>query len=398
MLDLKSALEKVISDVEPLASESIAAELALGRVLREPLLATSPIPRLDTSAMDGYALRVADVAAGTILPVIGEARTGLGQLELKPGSAMRIFTGAALPLGADTVVMQERVKRQGDQIVLEAAPKVRDNVRRQGEDLEPGAQALPAGSRVTPGALMLAASLDQSELVVSRRPRVTILCTGDELRAVGAPGGLGTIPESNSPGLRALAERACAQVTIAPLIADAPHLVSDAVTKSLEHCDLLLTVGGVSVGDHDYVRGALEAAGVQLGFWKVAIKPGKPLAFGRLGDRRVLALPGNPASALVTFALFGIPLLRALQKDERPIAFGTHIPCAADVRRNSERLILSLGTLVDQYGTSTFMPHRNQSSGATVALAESDGLALIAAGDSICEKGTLVPFLPWSGL
>src|ERR1700690_53291 len=157
MLDLKSALEKVLSDVEPLASESIAAELALGRVLREPLLATSPIPRFDTSAMDGYALRAKDLAAGTLLPVIGEARTGLGPLELKPGSAMRIFTGAALPLGADTVVMQERVKRQGDQIVLESAPKARDNVRRQGEDLERGAEALSAGSRVTPGALMLAA-------------------------------------------------------------------------------------------------------------------------------------------------------------------------------------------------------------------------------------------------
>jgi molybdopterin molybdotransferase len=159
-----------------------------------------------------------------------------------------------------------------------------------------------------------------------------------------------------------------------------------------------LTVGGVSVGDHDYVRGALEAAGVQLGFWKVAIKPGKPLAFGRLEHRRVLALPGNPASALVTFALFGLPLLRAMQKDNRPIALGARIPCAVAVRRNSERLVLSMGTIVDHDGTSAFLPHRNQSSGATVALAASDGLALIAPGDSMCEKGTLVPFLPWLGL
>ncbi len=356
MLDLDSALQKVLSDVEPVAPETIAAELAGGRVLREPLLASTPIPRFDTSAMDGYALRAADAAAGTVLPVIGEARTGLGPLQLEPGSAMRIFTGAALPQGADTVVMQERVKRQGDQITLEMAPKARENVRRQGEDLEAGAAALPAGSRVTPGALMLAASLDQSELVVSRKPRVTILCTGDELRAVGSPGGFGTIPESNSPGLRALAELACAEVTIAPLIADAPRLLSDAVTKSLEACDLLITVGGVSVGDHDYVRGALEAAGVPLGFWKVAIKPGKPLAFGRSGHRRVLALPGNPSSALVTFALFGLPLLRAMQKDNRARALPTSVPCAVNVRRNSERLTLSLGTLIDQNGTRAFCP------------------------------------------
>ena len=398
MLDFKSALEKVLNDVALLETERVPAEFALGRVLREPLVATSPSPRFDASAMDGYAVKAADVASGRAIPVIGEARTGMGQGQLEPGSAMRIFTGAALPVGADTVVMQERVVRTGDCIELEVAPKAQDNVRLQGEDLAAGAQALAAGARVGPGTLMLAASLDQPELVVSRRPRVTILCTGDELRAVGAPGKLGTIPESNSPGLRALAESAGARVTIAPLVADAPRELSAAVTKSLHVSDLLLTVGGVSVGDHDYVRPALEQAGVELGFWKVAIKPGKPLACGRLGACRVLALPGNPSSALVTFALFGVPLLRVMQGDARPLPLRALVPCACDIKRNSERLIVSIGTLIDAETTSAFVPHRNQSSGATLALAASDGLALIERGDSVCEKGTVVPFLPWSSL
>lgn len=398
MLDYKSALDAVLTDVAPIATERIAATVALGRVLREPLIATSPIPRLDTSAMDGYALRAVDCILGVGIPVIGEARTGMGPSELSLGSAMRIFTGAPLPLGADTVVMQERVQRLGDNIVLDSAPTLGQNVRRQGEDLKKGEQALPAGSRIGPGTLMLAASFDRCELVVSRRPRVTILCTGDELRAVGTPGDNGTIPESNSPGLRALAELVGAQVTIAPLVADAPQVLSDAVGKALKYSDLLLTVGGVSVGQYDYVRGALQSAGVQLGFWKVALKPGKPLAFGRLEQRRVLSLPGNPASALVTFALFGLPLLRAMQGDSKPLALVTTLDCAIGLRRHNERLFVCIGSVVAKDGTHAFMPHRNQSSGATIALAASDGLALIESGDSMCEPGTAVPFLPWSGM
>ncbi len=398
MLDYKSALDIVLTDVASVAPERIAATLAHGRVLREPLLATTSVPRFDTSAMDGYALRAADCVPGVAIPVIGEARTGVEPSKLSLGAAMRIFTGAPLPRGADTVVMQERVRRQGDTIVLASAPISRENVRSQGEDFERGAQVLPVGSRIGPGTLMLVASLDQCELVVSQRPRVTILCVGDELRTAGIMGRVGTIPESNSPGLRCLAELAGARVTVAPLVSDSPDILNEAVKKSLDQSDLLLTVGGVSVGDYDFVRKALESAGVLLGFWKVAIKPGKPLAFGCFEQRRVLALPGNPASALVTFALFGLPLLRAMQGDCRPHPLTTMLPCAAALRRNIERLLVSIGVVVAQDGSNAFLPHHNQSSGATIALAASDGLALIAAGDSMCEMGTVVPFLPWSGM
>ena len=398
MLDYKSALDLVLTDVATVGIERIAATQAHGRVLREPLLATAPVPRFNTSAMDGYALRAADGVLGKAIPVIGEARAGMEPSELSRGAAMRIFTGAPLPLGADTVVMQEHVKREAGTVVLGSAPISGDNVRRQGEDFEQGAQVLPVGSRVGPGTLMLAASLDQSELVVSQRPRVTILCAGDELRTAGISGRLGTIPESNSPGLRCLAELAGAHVTVAPVAPDHPDILIEAVEQSLSQSDLLLTVGGVSVGDYDLVRTALESKGVSLGFWKVAIKPGKPLAFGRLGQRRVLALPGNPASALVTFALFGAPLLRKMQSDLKPHPITAELACAVTVRRNNERLLASIGTVVTQDGSNAFLPHPNQSSGATIALAASDGLALIAAGNSMCEKGTVVPFLPWSGI
>jgi molybdopterin molybdotransferase len=346
--------------------------------------------------MDGYAVRVAEIAPGALLPVVGEARTGQAPGRLASRTAMRIFTGAALPEGADAVVMQERVVRDGARARFEHSPKPGENVRRQGEDLARGAEALTAGSRISPGALMLATSLDITSCVVTRRPRVTILCTGNELRDSGHSGSLGMIPESNSPGIRALAMLSGADVTVAPLVADEPGLVRDAITSALQASDLLVTVGGVSVGDHDYVRSALGDVGVKLDFWKVAIKPGKPLAFGRIGMQAVLALPGNPASCLVTFALFGVPLLRAMQADRQCVPLPTYVPCACDLKRHPERMVIVMGSLVHGGERSAFLPHPNQSSGATLALAAGDGFALIEFGDSPCREGTLVPFVSWT--
>jgi molybdopterin molybdotransferase len=243
---------------------------------------------------------------------------------------------------------------------------------------------------------MLAASLDQLELVVARRPRVTILCTGDELRAAGSLGRMGMIPESNSPGLSALARQASAEVVVTPLVADEPQALEQALSSGLQYSDLMVTIGGVSVGDHDYARSALQACGVEFDFWKVSIKPGKPVAFARKGACRVLALPGNPASAAATFALFGIPLLRAMQGDARPTPPKCMLTCDEPIRRNKERLTLSLGRAIERDGQSCFTPHSNQSSGATLALAQSDGMALIPAGDGYCDRGASVQFMFWS--
>lgn len=396
MLDYESALAHVLTEVPLLASERVLTTDALGRVLRAPLVSACPIPRFESSAMDGYAVRASDCEMGVELPVFGEARTGQEPQQLEPHAAMRIFTGAALPLGADAVIMQERVQRHDRSVELRAPVRSGDNVRHAGEDLTVGSEALPAGTRVTPGAAMLAASLDQLELLVAQRPRVTILCTGDELRAAGTQGRVGMIPESNSPGLRALAEQACANVVLAPLVADEPHALEQALQSALQRSDLLVTIGGVSVGDHDYVRSALQACGVEFDFWKVSIKPGKPVAFGRTGRHRVLALPGNPASAAAVFALFGMPLLRAMQGDTQPLAVRCMLACDEPVRRNKERLTLSLGRSQQRNASSFFVPHANQSSGATLALAQSNGMALVPAGDGYCDRGTPVEFMFWS--
>jgi len=396
MLDYDSALARVLTDVPLLTTERMPPDDAIGRVLRAALMATCPIPRFDSSAMDGYAVRAQDCGSSVELPVAGEARTGRESQPLEPHTAMRIFTGAALPKGADSVVMQEKVLRHDQSITLQTTVRLGENVRRAGEDLMQGQEALRPGSRLTAGAAMLAASLDQTEVEVASRPRVTILCTGDELRSPGVFNGQSMIPESNSPGLRALARQAGAEVVIAPLLADEPRILEHAIATALQRSDVVVTIGGVSVGDHDHVRSAMLNCGVAFDFWKVAIKPGKPLAFGRRDACRVLALPGNPASAAITFALFAVPLLRALQGDSRPQSIAGSVLCDQPIRRNKDRLVLSLGQVTTRQASCWFAPHAHQSSGATLALAQSDGVAFIAAGEGVCEPGAPIPFLFWS--
>ena len=269
--------------------------------------------------------------------MVGESSAGADPPALARGTACRIFTGARVPAGADTVVMQEKVQREGDRLRIDARPSRGQNVRREGEDIAPGTRRSWRESRLAPGALALAAMLDAPELVVRRRPRVTILCTGNELRAPGAPRRARVDPRRRTaPRSRRSRARPARTVRVEATARDDAGEVADAVARALEGTEVLLTIGGVSVGDHDVVRPALERVGVVLDFWKVAIKPGKPLVVGRAPGARVLGLPGNPASALVTFALFGAPLLRALQGDARPHAMRLPVRLAAARRRSPD--------------------------------------------------------------
>jgi molybdopterin molybdotransferase len=398
MLSYAEARATVVQRAPTVGEERVALELALGRVLARDVHASEPVPAVSASAMDGYA-----VASGSFqgpgpwtLPVKGESRTGAVAPELVLGSACRIFTGAGLPAGSDTVVMQEDAERREELVTFREAPRPGAHVRRAGEDLAVGQLALPAGTRLGPFQLALLASLERPELTVRRRPRVAVLCTGDELRAPGEPKRPGTLAESNSIGLAALVAQAGGVATVLPLVRDDSDATEAAIREALASCDVLVTVGGVSVGDHDVVRPALARAGVALEFWKVAIKPGKPLALGTLGQVRVLALPGNPASALVTFLLFGMPLLRALQGDAAPFAATWRLPLATKVVRRPGRLeFMRARTVVDQ-GERWIEPLVNQASGAVTSIAWSNALAVLPAEAGELARGTVIDVLQLS--
>jgi molybdopterin molybdotransferase len=398
MISFDEALQRLFARPTRLGAERVSLHDAAGRVLAADLVAGAPLPGFDHSAMDGYAVATRDFAGDGpwALPVAGESSAGRAPPALAPGTAVRIFTGAPIPAQADAVVMQENVTREGDVARTGARPKAGQHIRRRGEDLQEGAVALAAGERLGAGAIALAAMLDRAELAVARRPRVTILCTGDELRAPGDAPRPASIAESNSAPLAALARQAGAAVRIAPIAGDEPEETLRAIEEALAGTDVLLTVGGVSVGDRDVVRPALERAGVAIDFWKVAIKPGKPIAVGAWGDGFVLGLPGNPASALVTFALFGAPLLRRLQGDSRPRPPLLPVVLTKGRKRSPDRLEFVRAWLRVEGGALMAAVHENQASGSTTSLASSDGLAIVPPGDEPVAPGTRVDFLRWS--
>lgn len=316
MLTPPEALERIlqaIGDLAPLPPERVPLAAALGRALAEEVRADRPLPPFDNSQMDGYALRAADAPrAGARLPVAFEVFAGDDRARaLPPGSCARIFTGAPLPPGADSVEMQEEVEPLARSARFRRAAVPGRFVRNAGADVARGAVALPAGLEVDAGAIGLAAALGRSELSVHRRPRVGILATGDEIVPLGGSPGPGQIFESNGHQLAAACADAGAVAVRLPLAGDDPASLRRSLSAA-RGLDALVSIGGVSVGDRDLVRAGLTGSGARLDFWRVAMRPGKPVAFGRWGKMAVFGLPGNPASSLVTFELFVRPALRAL--------------------------------------------------------------------------------------
>lgn len=393
MLDFDAARERVTEAARPLGKERVPVWSAAGRVLAEDVRAAGPWPPFDYSAMDGYALRAADVSGvgPWELSVSAHHRTGQESLPLEGGTAARIFTGAQLPEGADCVVMQEVVERSGDRVRLVGAPAAGDNVRRRGEDLKPGDLALPGGTRLSAYHLGLLASLDRVEALVARRPRVTILCTGDELRPPGG-GPPHTIPDSNGVAVSALVAQAGGIPTRAPLAIDEVAPMRDAIEEAAASSDLLITVGGVSVGEHDVVRPALDALGAAVDFWKVRMKPGKPLLLARLGNTTVLGLPGNPASALVTFTLFGLPLLRRMQGDRLAVPAARRAQLTAPLRQKTGRRGFYRAILEGDRVT----PLPNQASGAVTAMAWANCLVVVPEDSSEVPVGAPVDVLAFA--
>jgi molybdopterin molybdotransferase len=375
-----------------LGIESVALDDALGRVLAETLTAGAPLPAFDYSAMDGYALNTDHLTpeGPWSLPLSGESRTGYPPPELERGTACRIFTGAELPAGADSVVIQEDVSRAGDLVRFSERPAKSQHVRRAGEDLRAGDVALEEGTLLGPRQLALAAALDRAALRVAQRPRVTILCTGDELRAPGSPARPASIPDSNGVAISALVRAAGGVPRIAPRAKDDPAEQTACIRDALHDSELLITVGGVSVGEHDVTRKALERAGAVLDFWKVRIKPGKPLVFGRADRTLVLGLPGNPTSAQVTFLLFGAPLLRALQGDRQPFQRLFRARLGAPLRQRPGRRGFYGVRFVEP---GVVVPFENQASGAPTTIAWAEALAIVPEDSAGFAEGESVDLM-----
>ncbi|CAN5326830.1 molybdopterin molybdotransferase MoeA [soil metagenome] len=389
MIEFAEAQASLLRLARKVGHERVALAQADRRVLADDVRAPGDLPPFDYSTMDGYAVAHADVIAESAMPVIEESRTGLMPSPLAPKSAMRIFTGAPLPIGADAVIPQEEATRAGDDIRFTKAPKYGAFLRRRGDDRKAGDVVLRGGVVLGPAHLALLASVDSPDVAVAKLPRVTVLTTGDELRDPGSPNVAGTIPDSNGVSLAAFFARALADVTLAPRVRDDAAATRAAIEAALFTSDVLVVVGGMSVGDHDVVRAALGAAGVDIAFWRVAIKPGKPLAVGtHPSGAMIVGLPGNPASALVTGALFVIPLLRAMQGALQPFPSPLRVPLARDFERDPGRLEFLRATLRE--GDGTVDPLTHQASGAAWNVANATCLAVMPKELAHIAQGTLV--------
>jgi molybdopterin molybdotransferase len=367
---------------------------ALGRVLAAPQTSAITVPPLDNSAMDGYAVRAADVVVpGVRLPVSQRILAGAVGTPLVSGTAARIFTGAPVPPGADAVLMQEYCTVEGESVVINKLPQPGENIRRAGEDIEAGAQVLAAGTRIGAAEMGLAASVGLAELPVYKKLKVACFFTGDELVTPGAPLQAGQIYNSNRYTLTGLVNGLGCELIDLGIVPDTLEATEAALMQAASLADVVVTSGGVSVGEADYVKAAVEKLG-RVEMWKVAMKPGKPLVYGRVGEADFIGLPGNPVSAFVTFCLFVRPFLlkRMGVTDVLYRAFTVQADFAwtkPGVRREFLRARLQPN------GKLGLFP--NQSSGVLTSCAWADGLVDLAVQQTI-EPGDWVRFIPFSEL
>jgi molybdopterin molybdotransferase len=387
LLALDEAQARLLALAVPLPVERVPVEDALGRYLAEPLVARRTQPPADLSAMDGYALRAADLPGPW--QVIGESACGHpfgGAVEA--GQAVRIATGALMPAGADMVLMQEDASRQGPALTLTGTPPAPTgkHIRRTGMDFTEGAQLLPLGARLGPAQLALVLGAGHSHVAVRRVPRIALIDSGDELSSDPAACAVHQIPASNGAMLAALAASAlpCAVERLGP-VADRMEALAEALARA-ERADVVVTSGGASVGDHDLIRPALEAWGAELDFWKVAVKPGKPIMVASRGRQLVVGLPGNPVSAHVTAYHFLLPLLRALAGSSEPLPRPITALAAEDLPPGGPRREF----LRAQWDGASVSVRINQDSGALATLAASNalidrppGAAAVRAGEAV---------------
>ena len=381
MIPVEDARARILADLRPVAAEVVALAEAWGRVTAAPIRARLTQPPADVSAMDGYALRAADGALGASLRLIGSAPAGHPFAgSVGPGETVRIFTGSLVPAGADAILLQEDATADGTTIRVNAAVRAGRHIRRAGQDFAAGDVLVPEGRRMTARDVGLAASGNHPWVTVRRRPVVSVLATGDEIALPGEPIPPGGIVSSKAHALAGLIRGAGATPMVLPVAADDPAAIG-AVADALAGVDLLVTTGGASVGEHDLVISALSARGLRVDFWKIAMRPGKPLVFGRMAGGGVpfLGLPGNPVSALVCAVLFLGPALAVLSglpgaaPPTEATILGVALP-ANDQRADHLRATLA----TDAAGRTVATPFTVQDSALLRRLAQADALVLRA--------------------
>ncbi|WP_286831521.1 MULTISPECIES: gephyrin-like molybdotransferase Glp [Kordiimonas] len=397
MISVEDAFKRIVETTKPLTTEKIVLEKASGRVLAAPLTARRTQPGADMSAMDGYAVKSSSLTGKpTTLKLIGESAAGSPfPSACGDGEAVRIFTGGIVPEGADQVVVQEDCTAEADSVTTAIGPEAGRHIRLAGIDFAVKQIVLDQGTYISPKSIGLAASAGYDHLMVHRAPKVAILATGDELVP---PGKKDFEPfetvNSTAPQISALLSDAGAEVTILGQTGDDLKALKAAVKKAAG-ADILITIGGASVGDKDFMQQALASEGMALDFWKVAMRPGKPLIFGTMGQTKVIGLPGNPVSAFVCALLFARPLVDQMMGRPAPLPAGVPLPLATDLAENGPRQHYMRARLVGEPGSRHLDPAIAQDSSLVSVLAQCDGLIVREPNAPVAKVGTMVPFLPF---
>jgi molybdopterin molybdotransferase len=398
LADARARIASIATD-HIVGSEMIALESALGRVLAENIAAPFDVPGYINSAMDGYALRGADLAADaeTRLRLVGTILAGGTEIpRVEPNTCVRITTGAPLPVGADTVVMKEDSRIEGEMIVIAAGARAGANVRPAGEDYRNGDRALTAGTVLTPAQLGVLASFGHTHVAVMRRPRAVLLTTGDELVAPGRALGYGQIHDSNRYSLGALLEQQGVELVRHERLRDDPPALRDALARAANDADIVVSSGGVSAGEADYLPRLLAEIG-RVHLWKVRIKPGMPFLFGAIGRALVFSLPGNPVSGVATFLALVRPALDAMTR-RRPNSMTLRARLTQAVRKSHSRVEFMRASLIcDETGALHATPLRKQGSGQLRGVAEADALIMLPEVAQEYAAGTVVEVLALPG-
>jgi molybdopterin molybdotransferase len=401
-LTVADARRRILSAIQPLAgSERIPLKASLGRILSDDLFAPLNVPPWDNSAMDGYAVRREDfpTTKRRQLTVIGTAMAGSPfSGEVAAGQCVRIMTGAVIPRGCDTVIMQEQVMREGDVISIGDGHSAGQHVRRAGEDLTAGQRVLGGGRRITPADLGLLASLGIDRVTVTRRPRTAFFSTGDELRAIGEALDEGMIHDSNRYALYGILQRIGVEPLEMDSVRDERDALQTALAQAAARADAVITTGGVSVGDADFVRESLAKLG-EVHFWKVGVRPGRPFAFGRIGRAWFFGLPGNPVSTMVTCYQFVQPALRRLMGEEAASPLQFKVTCTTALKKAPGRMEFQRGVLeTNEAGETVVRSTGGQGSNKLRSMSDANCFIVLPAEWGDVPAGSLVDVQPFAGL